>query len=110
MKKTLLASLLLFLMAHTAMSQDIHYSQFYYSPFTFNPALTGSMDGTYRFGGIYKNQWSSISSPFVYSTPSISGDVKLFSGGFNNNYLGVGLMLINDRSGDGNLRNFTGML
>ena len=91
-------------------AQDIHFSQFYYSPLTFNPALTGAMDGTYRIGGIYKNQWSSISSPFVYSTPSIAFDSKLFSGGSSFNYLGLGLLLLNDRSGDGNLSNFTAMI
>ena len=110
MRKFLPYFLLLFIAAFTSKAQDIHYSQFYYSPLTFNPALTGSMDGTYRISGIYKNQWSSISSPFVYSTPSISADAKLFSGKFNGNYLGVGLLLLNDRSGDGNLRNFTAML
>ena len=110
MRKCLLATLLSFFGASVIQAQDVHFSQFYYSPFTMNPALAGAMDGTYRFGGIYKNQWSSITSPFVYSTPSISADVKLFSGGFNNNYLGVGLMLLNDRSGDGNLSNITAML
>lgn len=102
---------LIFLLAITAaQAQDVHYSQFYYSPFTLNPALTGSMDGQYRIGGIYKNQWGSISSPYVYSTPSISGDMKLFSGGYSYNYLGVGLLLLNDKSGDGGLSNLTAML
>ncbi|MFI5134942.1 MAG: PorP/SprF family type IX secretion system membrane protein [Chitinophagales bacterium] len=110
MRKPLLYLLLLSAISFSSRGQDIHYSQFYYSPLTFNPALSGSMDGTYRISAIYKNQWSSISSPFVYSTPSISADAKLFSGKFNNNYLGVGLLLLNDRSGDGNLRNFTAML
>ena len=110
MRKNLLATVLLFFVFANLQAQDIHYSQFYYSPLTLNPALTGAMDGTYRIGGIYKNQWSSISSPFVYSTPSVSADFKLFSGALNNNSLGVGLLLLNDRSGNGNLRNFTAML
>lgn len=110
MRKALLLVFLLSGMTINVNAQDIHFSQFYYSPLTFNPALTGAMDGTYRIGGIYKNQWSSINSPFVYSTPSVAGDAKLFSGKFDGNYLGVGLMLMNDRSGDGNLRNFTAML
>ncbi len=97
-------------LANAGAAQDIHFSQFYYSPLTLNPALTGTMDGTFRIGGIYRNQWASITSPFVYSTPSLSFDAKLFSGGFTANYLGVGALLLNDRSGDGNLTNFTGML
>ncbi|MCY7410675.1 MAG: PorP/SprF family type IX secretion system membrane protein [Chitinophagales bacterium] len=110
MKKTLPILMLLVSTVFFSKGQDVHFSQFYYSPMSFNPALTGSMDGTYRIGGIYKNQWSSISSPFVYSTPSIAYDMKLFSGGTSPNFLGVGIMLLNDRSGDGNLRNFTAML
>jgi type IX secretion system PorP/SprF family membrane protein len=109
-EKTYTLFLLFVLTVAFAKAQDVHYSQFYYSPFTLNPALAGSMDGQYRFGGIYKNQWGSITSPYVYSTPSISGDVKLFNGGYNYNFLGLGLMLLNDRSGDGNLTNLTAML
>ena len=110
MRKSLLAILVSLCAASVIRAQDVHFSQFYYSPFTLNPALAGAMDGTFRFGGIYRNQWSSITSPFVYSTPSISGDVKLFSGGCNKNYLGVGLLLQNNRSGDGFLSNHSGML
>jgi type IX secretion system PorP/SprF family membrane protein len=110
MRKSLLAILVWLFVSSLTQAQDAHFSQFYYSPLTLNPALAGAMDGTFRVGGVYKNQWSSISSPFLYSTPSISGDVKLFSGGCNNNYLGVGLLLQNDRSEDGALSNLTGML
>ncbi len=108
--KNLLSATIFFLLSLTCAAQDVHFSQFYYSPFTLNPALTGSMDGQYRIGGIYKSQWGSISAPYVYSTPSIYGDIKLFSGGYTYNYLGVGLLLLNDKSGDGGLSNLTAML
>lgn len=110
MKNLLLLVLIFLLTAAITKAQDIHYSQFYYSPLTFNPSLTGSMDGQYRISGMYKNQWGSITNPYVYSTPSISADAKLFSGGFTYNYLGVGLVLLNDKSGDGGLSNLTAML
>lgn len=110
MKKIVHVAFILFLTAGSINAQDVHFSQFYYSPFTMNPALSGSMDGQYRIGGIYKNQWGSVTSPYVYSTPSISGDVKLFSGGYSFNYLGLGVLLMNDKSGDGGLSNLTAML
>ena len=110
MKKYVQVAFFLILVVNVASAQDVHYSQFYYSPFTMNPALTGSMDGQYRIGGIYKNQWGSVTSPYVYSTPSISGDVKLFAGGYSYNYLGLGVLLLNDKSGDGGLSNLTAML
>ena len=38
-------------------AQDWHFSQFYYSPLTRDPALTGNMGGTARVGLNYRNQW-----------------------------------------------------
>jgi len=110
MKKTIQVTFLFFLVITSAAAQDVHFSQFYYSPFTLNPSLAGTMDGQYRVGGIYKNQWGSVTSPYVYSTPSVSGDFKLFAGGYSYNYLGLGVLLLNDKSGDGGLSNLTAML
>lgn len=109
MKKYTILLILFTSLATLLSAQDPHFSQFYYSPLTENPALTGAFDGSYRVEAIYKNQWGSVTSPFVYSTPSISGDYKLMNNGYNNNYLGIGLMLLNDRSGDANLSNLTAM-
>ena len=38
--------------------QDIHFSQFYMSPLTLNPALTGVMNCNTRIVGNYRNQWA----------------------------------------------------
>ncbi|MGB0404343.1 MAG: PorP/SprF family type IX secretion system membrane protein [Salibacteraceae bacterium] len=56
--------------------QDVHFSQFLYSPFTINPALTGNFDGRYRFGFNYKQQWRSISAPF--RTTALWADSRQF--------------------------------
>ncbi len=37
--------------------QDQHFTQFYAAPLSFNPALTGAFNGSYRFGIIYRDQW-----------------------------------------------------
>lgn len=55
-------------------AQDIHFSQFRSAPSNLNPALTGSFDGDYRFIGIHRNQWSSVSKP--YSTFGFSADAR----------------------------------
>lgn len=46
-------------------AQDIHFSQFYTSPLTLNPALTGNYFGDLRITGNYRTQWKSIDNkPF----------------------------------------------
>src|SRR5881392_4144784 len=57
---------LLFVMATGSLrlsAQDLHFSQFFNSPLTTNPANTGFLpDGDYRLGINYRNQWSTIMS------------------------------------------------
>ena len=102
-------TLAFFLLLQVAYAQDIHFSQYYYSPLTMNPALTGSMDGTYRFGGLYRNQWSSITSPYVYQTPEVYGDVALFTGSRSGSNLGLGAIVIDDQQGNGALTTTTAL-
>jgi type IX secretion system PorP/SprF family membrane protein len=88
-------------------AQDIHFTQFDMAPMVINPAFTGMFDGQVRAGGIYRNQWKSVTIPYV--TYGAHADMPLFadnSGG----YLAGGLQIFNDKAGDGNLQNFTGML
>lgn len=93
-----------------ASAQDTHFSQYYYSPLTMNPALTGNIEGTWRVGINYRNQWGSISAPSVYATPSAFADFRAFSGRFSGNALGIGLMLLTDKAGDGQLTTTSAML
>lgn len=84
-------------------AQDIHFSQFYNSPLTLNPALTGKMNGVFRFGLNYRNQWFTLSNertPFATYAGSFDAPIR-----FRKDALGVGLVLVNDRSGQGNLNN-----
>ncbi|MFZ9846531.1 MAG: PorP/SprF family type IX secretion system membrane protein [Flavobacteriales bacterium] len=55
-----------------AYAQDIHFTQFYEPQLTLNPANTGRFVGSWRANGIYRNQWGSISKPFV--TTALSFD------------------------------------
>lgn len=89
---------------HFAQSQDPHFSQFYASPLTLNPALTGKFDGSFRFAGNFKNQWPTINNAFTTGTGSI--DFPILT-----NLLpeydtwGVGFIGLNDQSGNKILRN-----
>ena len=53
-----------------SLAQDPNFSQFFASPLTLNPALTGKFDGTFRLAGNYRNQWPSINNAFVTKTAS----------------------------------------
>ncbi|MCC6370747.1 MAG: PorP/SprF family type IX secretion system membrane protein [Bacteroidia bacterium] len=97
LKKTLYSFLLWMTVQHCVMAQDIHFSQFYLSPLTLNPANTGNYKGGYRFFGNYRSQWRDISK--AYNTYSAGGDANFYPGNVN---LSAGLLFVSDKSG-GNL-------
>jgi type IX secretion system PorP/SprF family membrane protein len=102
-------SFIVFLLASSALrAQDTHFSQFYASPLTLNPALTGISDGTYRVAGIYRNQDRSFTTPYI--TYSGSFDIKLMQSLLKNDVFAVGGLFVGDRSGDGVLTMNTGYL
>ncbi|MBK7884346.1 MAG: PorP/SprF family type IX secretion system membrane protein [Chitinophagaceae bacterium] len=85
-------------------AQDLHFSQFFNSPLSTNPANTGFIpDADYRLGVHYRNQFSSIMT-VPYQTTSIFGDAQLFRDKLENGWLGVGGLLLNDVAGSGSLR------
>lgn len=85
----------------SASAQDIHFSQYYASPLTLNPALTGNFDGLMRFGANYRNQWASVTIP--YSTVSVYTDLNMLRDKMNGNWMSAGLHAVNDFAGDGKL-------
>jgi type IX secretion system PorP/SprF family membrane protein len=86
-----------------AFSQDLHFSQFFNSPLTTNPANTGFIpDGDYRLGINYRDQWSSVMT-VPYKTMSAFGDMQVMKNRFENGWLGVGGVILKDVAGSGNL-------
>ena len=81
-----------------AVSQDVNFTQFYVTPYQINPALTGTIDGTYRVGMVYKDQWrGSVDNP--YTSTAIGGEVK-FDVGPDQKYsdrAGISLFFVNDQ-------------
>lgn len=91
----------------SSQAQDMHFTQFNGAPMMLNPALTGNYTGMYRVTGIYRNQWSSVTTPYVTFGGSV--DAPLFRDVAIADHLGGGLSIYNDRSGDGNLANLTAL-
>jgi type IX secretion system PorP/SprF family membrane protein len=78
-------------------AQDQHFTQFYASPLTLNPALTGAFNGKYRANAIYRDQWrNALDDPYVTFSSAI--DVR-FDVELDSRYkdaFAVGLMFFND--------------
>ncbi len=91
--------------AGMSFAQDIHFSQFYASPLTLNPSLTGKMNGDYRLAAIYRSQWKSITSDGspAYSTPAASFDIPFVFGKKGNNAVGAGLQFVYDMTNNNRL-------
>lgn len=104
MKKRRVLTVLLSLISVGAVAQDAHFSQYFVSPMSTNPGLTGFMDGTARAMVNYRSQWASINNAFSTTTASLDGIIlqsKLPAG----DRLGIGLMAMSDRVADGLLVN-----
>lgn len=85
-------------------AQDLHFSQFFNSPLSTNPANTGFIpDADYRLGVHYRNQWSSVMT-VPYKTMSAFGDAQLFRDKFENGWMGLGGLILSDVAGSGSLR------
>lgn len=94
---------LLLLTTLPAIGQDPHYSQFYASPMTLNPAMTGLFSGNVRVASTYRNQWQSVSTPFT--TASIAADFQVLRTMVNErDLMGFGIMGLMDMSNNRGLK------
>jgi len=100
MRKTLFIFFLINLFVLAAIAQDPAFSQFFASPLTLNPALTGKFNGVIRVAGNYRNQWPSINNAFVTSTVSVDGGI-LKSKLPETDVWGLGIMAMSDRTANG---------
>ncbi len=88
-------------------AQDVHFSQYFTSPLTLNPAMTGLVNKDFRIASNYRTQWGSITSN-PYETFTVSADGSMFKNKFKNgDAMGVGIMFLNDKAGAGQLTNQT---
>ncbi len=91
----------------TANAQDFHFSQFYMSPLTLNPAMTGAINGNLRGNAIMRNQWGwaagthATSSGLGYRTIGASVDGNILRGSLPaDDYIGLGAAVYSDKAGD----------
>jgi len=93
------------LVSFTASAQDVHFTRFYDAPITLNPAKTGDYLGSFRAGGIARDQNYNLSH--IYLTPSAYVDAPIIKGFRDNHWVGVGLIFLMDQAGVAGLRTST---
>ncbi len=97
------------IMAGSAIAQDVHFSQYFTSPLTLNPALTGLVPDDIRLAANYRAQWSSVSSEHPYITGTASFDIAILKGKLaEGDAIGLGGLVLYDKAGSGGLQNTTG--
>lgn len=100
--KALLLVVLGMFLAFNVQAQDPEFTQFYAAPIYTNPAMagTGSCDGGGRVVMNYRNQWPSLPGTFVTTAASYDQHFDKIGGG-------IGLLVMDDRAGEGLLRSTT---
>ena len=82
---------------HLVKAQDPHFSQFFASPLTLNPAFTGKFSGSWRLAANHRDQWPSI--PKAYVTTSASIDFPILKNRIpDKDVFGVGISGLSDAS------------
>jgi type IX secretion system PorP/SprF family membrane protein len=85
---------------HFAIAQDIHFTQFAFSPLHVNPAQAGGFNGSYRVGGIFRDQAASITGlGSEFRTIHFFVDATLPKGFRKQDWVGFGMNFLQDRSG-----------
>lgn len=89
-------------------AQDIHFSQINNTNLFQNPANTGAFNGDQRASIHYKNQWASVATPFT--TYGFAFDMGTLKKKTKSGFLGVGVVVYNDKAGDNKMQTLNGGL
>lgn len=98
--KKLLIFFLCTMISQLSFGQDFHFTQYFMSPQTLNPALVGQFNGCLRVNTSYRNQWASLMGANSFNTKAGSIDGKLLQNTLKGNFIGIGANFFNDVGGD----------
>jgi type IX secretion system PorP/SprF family membrane protein len=98
MKKLLLSLTIGWLLGGTTDAQDVHFSQYDFSPLHQSAAQTGNFNGDYRFTAIHRVQYRSVTVP--YKSIGASFDMKINANDEKRSWWSTGLVFENDVTGD----------
>jgi len=101
-----LYALVIVLFSCNVIAQDVHFSQYFASPLTLNPASTANVNGVFRATFNYRNQWfniPSLNSVAPYQTFAGSFDMPILRERLENDAFGFGASVYADKAGNGPL-------
>lgn len=94
----IIGTILIVLSTNPLFGQDIHFSQYFNSPLSLNPAETGNFEGDWRVVANYRDQWRAVAIP--YKTVAAGYDQQYY---FKKQHFSPGFYIINDNSGSATL-------
>jgi hypothetical protein len=100
MIKNYLLLLVMVLLLNTAKAQDALFTQFHYTPTSFNPSLTGCGKNNLRLSAVSKVQWFNLYKPYKYLSGGL--DYSMYDAN-QRNILNMGLNV--NHSNKGSLSN-----
>lgn len=107
MKKLLLSAMLIGGCMAASWAQDVHFTQYFASPLTLNPAQTGLIESDWRASANIRDQWYNVSDN-PYQSGTVAFDMPLLKGKLpEGDALGIGVMGLYDKAGSGGLQNTT---
>lgn len=81
------------------MGQDRHFTLYPLSPLNLNPALAGGYHGSFRIGGIVRDQDRTIAGKGAYNTFGFTADVPIIEGLRKKDWVGFGINFYRDGAG-----------
>lgn len=96
MKKIYLVIVMLGCCIRGLMAQDAHFSQFTEAPLLRNPSLAGLFAGDVRVQGVYRNQWGSVTVPYVNGAFNAEYKQPIGSGA---DFITTGVQFLYDKAG-----------
>lgn len=86
-------------------AQDPHFSQYFTSPMTLNPALIGKGVADWRALTTFRSQWWGSGTLASFSTTAVSLEKNFLTGSAGKSVFGIGISLLSDASNSGLLKN-----
>ena len=95
-----LSLLFLVFIGFLSKAQDIHFTQFFFSPLNLNPAYTGAFDGDWRAVGNHRSQWGAVvDQQFITSGLSYDQNIDIYG-----HLVAAGINFVHDQSSIGVLQ------
>jgi len=98
--KKLICIIIAIVSLNASAQQDKHFSMFFNNHMQFNPGAAGHFGGDIRIFTNFRTQWFTVPNQ-AFRTISASVDGKLLNKEIDNGFIGAGLQVVNDVSGDG---------